>query len=132
MTPKEKLLSALEVEGINLTRKAQEDSAPYWEDSNHLENTFRGFHDWCQKIKDFIIDQKINSDIANFFFRADSVPPHYVGLYEYRIDKEKSRELLKNIRIETSKKLDYLEKMRGEVPEKNENRLRSLHLITLS
>ncbi|OHA46891.1 MAG: hypothetical protein A3A80_02950 [Candidatus Terrybacteria bacterium RIFCSPLOWO2_01_FULL_44_24] len=110
-------LNDLEFEGINLTRRAHEDSYIYWENPNHLEDVFRDYNLWRQKIKDFILNNQINSDLTGFFLEGDSVSPD-IGLYEYRIDKGKTRKLLKNIRNETSKKLGYLRKLKRQESDK--------------
>ena len=116
----EKKLNELIGEGINITKQAQEDGASYSTDpDNYLDNAYKIFNDWRQEIKDFIYNEKIGSDINVFFFKEDSVN-RFLGLAEYLDpeNKNKQRELLKSIRIETSIKLEKLIELKKEQLEK--------------
>lgn len=128
-------LNILEMEGINITKRSQKDDCIFdkdYNDKTHLEKVCRDYNLWCEKIKDLIKEYQIDSDLTGFFFESDTVPK-LIGLYQFRIDKEKSRKLLENIQSETKKKLEYLRKLKSELTVKlKRNSLKSIHLISES
>jgi len=129
------VIDELENEGININRRSQENDAVYWDDSDHLDKIFKDYNLWRQRIKDFLIQSKIISNLSGYFFEADSVPKIKGGIYD-NINSPKSQELLKNIRIEISKKLEKLRELRKELEQETnlqtqgERQLKSMHLIT--
>ena len=122
----EQALNELIGKGIIITNLAQEDGAPYSTDpDNYLDTAYRIFCKWRQEIKDFIYNEKIDSNIADFFLEQDSVN-ELLGLAEYLEDKNKQRELLEKIRIETSKKLEKLRELKKEVKSKEIEKTKEL------
>lgn len=109
MIPEGKDLSVrieqLEIEGINIARRSQESDAVYYDDLDHLDKVFVDYNLWLQRIKDFLIQEKITTE--NYFFLPDSVPKMKGGIYGH-ITNPKSQKLLKNIRLETSRRVEKL------------------------
>lgn len=92
------------LEGINITREAQEGNAIYGR-KELLDSVFSRYQIWKSNIKDFLVDTNINTIEWYKFYEADSVPSLKGGPEYADIQSDKSQMLLKNIRIETSKTL---------------------------
>lgn len=109
MSPSEnkKTFSSLMLEGINITRKAQEGDAIYGKE-NQLQEVFDDYHIWKSRIKDFLTNTNSNSLEWYQFYQADSVPSLKGGLEYGDITSEVSQSLLKKIRLETTGKLQLL------------------------
>lgn len=119
----DKLLDKLIIKGINITRKAQEKDAIYSSDFNLLDNVHREYVLWKCDIKDLLNKPEIIKKIdIGVFYQHDSVPNLKGGIEYGNIRSEESQELLKNIRIETSKKLEYLRKTRSVLLDKKTER----------
>lgn len=106
------------IEGVNITRAAQEGDALY-HDVIHLHETFARYQIWRAAIKEFLT--KANRDTAEWhkFYEANSVPYMKGGIEYGDIASEKSQTLLKNMRIETSKTLELLDEVGGTLFDKN-------------
>lgn len=101
--------SELMLEGINITRKAQEGDALYAE-KGVLNEVFEQYQVWRSKIKDFLAEAGLNSLEWYKFYESDSVPLFKGGIEYGDVRSEQSQQLLKNIRIETSAKLELLKR----------------------
>lgn len=99
--------SELMLEGIKITRKAQESDAIYAE-KGVLNEVFAQYQIWRSEIKDFLVDAGLNSLDWYKFYESDSVPLFKGGIEYGDVRNEKSQQLLKNIRTETSVKLALL------------------------
>jgi len=123
----EDILSKIEkliVEGVNITKNAQESEAIYKIKNNDsvkfLAAVFHRYSVWKQKIKKLLNKEKIAKEIdIGILYEGNSVPDIRPGGIEYGdIQSEKSQELLRNIRIETSKKLDWLRQIKNKLSDK--------------
>ena|SRR3989344_4458054 len=123
----EDILSKIEkliVEGVNITKNAQESEAIYKIKNNDsvkfLAAVFHRYSVWKQKIKKLLNKEKIAKEIdIGILYEGNSVPDIRPGGIEYGdIQSEKSQELLRNIRIETSKKLDWLRQIKIKLSDK--------------
>lgn len=102
--------SDLMLRGINLTRSAQEGDAIY-AGVDRLHEAFRDFQIWRSDIRDFLTDAKVNTLDWYKLYESDSVPLLKGGIEYSDIQSEKSQALLRNIRLETSAKLDILHQL---------------------
>ena len=105
-----RVFSDLILEGINITRQAQEGDALYAEE-NILDEVFSRYQIWKSNIKDFLTIAKRDNIEFYRFYEADSVPSLKGGVEYADIRSEKSQTLLKNIRTETSKHLSLLKEV---------------------
>ena len=117
-----KAFSDLMLEGVNITRRAQEGDAIYAVASpthgkkgvdvvEYLNNVFTQYHEWKSKIRDFLTETNRNTLEWYQLYESDSVP-HLKGGPDYgNIQSEKSQTLLRNIRVETSKTLALLKQV---------------------
>ena len=116
-------LDKLVVEGVNITRLAQEGDAIYCSSSNVVDDAHRKYIIWKDDIKKLLNQEKIVKKIdIGILYQGDSVPNFKGGLEYGNVSSEKSQKLLKSIRTETSKKLEFLRetnlKLSGEKIEK--------------
>jgi hypothetical protein len=102
--------SDLMLRGINLTRAAQEGDAIY-AGVDRLHDAFRDYQIWRSDIRDFLADAKVNTLDWYKLYESDSVPLLKGGIEYSDIKSEKSQTLLRNIRVETSSKLDILHEL---------------------
>lgn len=110
----EKLNKLIE-EGVNITRQSQEGDAIYncgGDPVGFLHNTHRRYIIWKDNIKRTINGKNIKE--TRYFFEADGIPNNFGGIEFGNIQSIKSQNLLKNIRLETGKKLEILEKIISE------------------
>lgn len=118
-------LDKLIVEGINITRSAQEGDAIYSSSSDIVDDVHRKYIIWKDDTKKLLNQKEVvkNIDIG-ILYQSDSVPNFKGGIEYGDVRSEKSQELLKNIRIETSKKLEFLRKVNSKLSgEKIEKKL---------
>ena len=102
-------MNDLIIEGVNVTRQAQEGNALY--SSNLLiDDVHRRFVLWRINIREFVSKYYPKTSVQ--FFEADSVPDFKGGVEYGDVASEKSQTLLRNIREETSKKLNMLEQLK--------------------
>jgi hypothetical protein len=100
--------SNLILEGVNITRYAQEGNAIYTNNENHLDDILLRYQIWHSRIKNFLTLTNNDNIQWTKFYEADSVP-YMKGGFEYGdIGSDKAQTLLKNIRIEASKKIELL------------------------
>ncbi|MDO8604585.1 MAG: hypothetical protein Q7K40_04315 [bacterium] len=109
-----RVFSDLILEGINITRQAQEGDAIYAE-KNILDEVFSRYQIWKSDIKDFLTMAKRDNIEFYKFYEADSVPNLKGGIEYSNIQSEESQTLLKNIRTETSKHLNLLKEAGDDV-----------------
>ena len=103
-------LDNLITDGINITRQAQEGNALYSDNQFLAVDIHHRFVLWRFNIREFV--SKYYPKSAQEFFEADSVPDMKGGIEYGNVTSEKSQTLLKNIREETSKKLDLLRQLK--------------------
>ena len=109
-TKRSRELEKLILEGVNLTRHAQEGDALYSSNQFLAVDIHNSFVSWRQKIKDFV-SKNYPYKVALTFFEADSVP-HFKGGIEYGdVTSNKSQILLRSIREETTRKLSLLRQL---------------------
>jgi hypothetical protein len=113
-------------EGMQIARDAQENDAIYKvrdsEDFDFSDNVFKRHWDWVERIKRTLNTKEINQKIdIGFLYDAKSVPKIKPGGIEYgNIRSEKSQELLKNIRIETNRVIEWLRGAKNKLLEINQ------------
>lgn len=103
-------LDELIIDGINITRQAQEGDALYSDNQFLAVDVHHRFVLWRFNIREFV--SKYYPKSAQKFFEADSVPDMKGGIEYGDVTSEKSQTLLKNIREETSKKLGLLRQLK--------------------
>lgn len=103
-------LGELIVEGINISRQAK--NLIY--DFDSLVDVHRRYILWIDDIKESLNKKEIVKKIdISRFYEADSIPDIFPGGIEYsNIESKESQELLKNIKSETNRKLDYLREIK--------------------
>lgn len=117
-------LNKLIENGINITRRSQEGDAVYSSDPNLLDNVHRNYMVWKEDIKDLLNQEKKiykKMDIG-IFYQGDSVSSLKGGIEYGNINSQKSQMLLKNIRVETTKKLKWLRGIKQKL-EKDRNKI---------
>jgi len=111
----EQKLSELIGQGNDISRVAVEDevySDMHDDLSGYLTNLHRDYFTWWEKIRSFLKeDSGVNALSEDIFWKEDSVPK-YMGSLEYAGDKNKAGKLVRNIKIEVEKKLDYLRELK--------------------
>ena len=114
-----KELDKLIVVGINITNQAQEGDAIYSANYDLLDDVHRRYFTWIYDIKKLLNRKEVLKKIdICVFYEADSVP-HLKGGLEYGdVKSDVSQNFLKNIRMETSKKLKYLKDFQNKLSNK--------------
>ena len=111
-------LDKLIVKGINITRLAQEGDAIYHSSSDLVDDAHREYIIWKDDIKKLLNQEKIVKKIdIGILYQSDSIPNFKGGLEYGDVRSEKSQKLLKSIRIETSKKLEFLREVNSKLSE---------------
>ena len=110
------VLDELIVSGINITRSANENTALTWVDNEPLHNLLKSYQLWKGNVKNELDQNKIYRLIdTGVFYQGDGIPDFISGaLYEHAYSIE-SQKLIKAIRIETEKQLDYLRKAKSDI-----------------
>lgn len=117
MTPREKkdVVLLLIKEGIEINSLTQEDSSQFIEidqdDFGIVDEIHHKYNKWKIAIRGFLEKNNLNTIEWSIFYESDAVPllPPLFTTQEYSQNKMPiTKELLKNIRNETSKKLSVL------------------------
>jgi len=118
---KKKSIDELILEGINITRMAQEGNALYSTNKFIAVDAHNRYDSWIIDIKEFFERNELN-DIKNnhfslveIFYLGDSVPLPKAGPEYVDPASERSQILLKNIRVEATKKFELLRKLKDEM-----------------
>lgn len=116
-----KTLDQLILEGVNLTKNAQEGDALYSENQFLAVDVHARYVSWILDVKDFLTKKgygRLNSTHSEIFLKfleSDSVP-HIKGGLEYGDpETEESQKLLKNIREEASRKRRWLQRLKQDL-----------------
>lgn len=125
MTPSElrERFEKLMYEGINISRKAQEGDAIYAgvevigkrittrKDNGVVQEIFRRYQVWKSDLMDFLTETKRNTFEWHRFYEGNSVPSLIGGVEYGDVNSEKSQNLIRSVRMETSNKLELLKKV---------------------
>jgi hypothetical protein len=116
MTPSKtkKSFSDIMIEGLTINRQSQEGDAVYYTDKEYLDKVFIKYQFWKSQIRDFLTNAKQDLLEWHKFYESDSVSLFKGGMEYGDISSPKSQELLRNIRIESSAKLNLLKQL-GDV-----------------
>ena len=123
----DKSLDDLILEGINITRMAQEGDALYSDNQFIAVNAHNKFAIWREEIKELFVREGFDSSdhpqwpLMARLYVSDSVP-HFKGGIEYGDpSSDKSQTLLRNIREETTRKLETLQQVRAALEKGKRN-----------
>ncbi|MFA4819132.1 MAG: hypothetical protein WC621_04805 [Patescibacteria group bacterium] len=109
-TKKLRELNELIFEGVNITRYAQEGNALYSNNQFLAVDVHNQFVLWRIKVRGFVLKNYPNN--ISTFFKADSIPDLKGGIEYGDVTSEKSQILLRNIREESSRKIELLEQLK--------------------
>lgn len=147
------MLNQFILEGINITKRSQgmgtvyyrdlpivktdsdvsqERDTVHYKDLQYLDNVFRDYHLWWHEIKSFLLkktnESKIKFTLISPLLEAGNVPMLKGGIEYSDIKSLESQTLLKNIRTETSKKLDLLREFYKILESKHKHKNRNIEL----
>lgn len=105
----EREMNDLIIEGVNITRRAQEGDALYSDNQFLVDDVHRQFVLWRIKVREFV--SKYYRKGIDVFFEADKVPDFKGGIEYGDVKSKKSQTLLRNIRVEASKKMNVLRQL---------------------
>lgn len=117
------------LEGINITRVAQEGDAIYSDNQLLVDEVHRRYQLWVINIRNWFGQEGYNARTHPLFvhtvnfYRADSVPLMKGGVEYGDPTSPKSQLLLKNIREEATKKLEHLDVLIKLIPTKKKRAL---------